>query len=75
MPIEITMPVVQVGVQDVATPEGQAVRVIRFEDAQSGIAVVVPMDIMAATRIGNALLGKALVTPPPGLPGGQRFDA
>jgi hypothetical protein len=69
--IEINLLAVNVNVADVQTPDGNTMRVARFEDPQSHIAVVLPMDVATAIRVGNALTGKGLVVPEPGLPGGQ----
>jgi hypothetical protein len=71
MAIEIQLLSVNVHIMDVQTPDGGTMRVARFEDPQSGIAVVMPMDMMTATKVGLGLTGKGLVVPEPKLPGGQ----
>ena len=43
------------------TPEGNYI--VRVEDPQSGIVMLLPLDPMAAVHLGNALTGKGLVVP------------
>jgi hypothetical protein len=64
--IEIHLQAVNVHVAEL--PDG--VKIVKFEDPQSGIAVVVPMPMLAAIQMANALSGKTLVIPdslPPGM--------
>lgn len=68
-PVEIHMQQCTVGLGE--SPENPMVRVMRVEDPQSGIAVLIPLDQMAALQLANALSGKAIVVPkhPPPAPG------
>lgn len=63
--IEMTMLNVQVGVHEAQAPDGAAMRVLRVEDP-SGIVVSLPMPVMTAVALGNALNGSAIAIAPAG---------
>lgn len=69
--IEMTLQGVQCRAAEATGPDGKRWRVLRFEDPQSGIALVVPLDPAAALSLSNALAGRA-VTVPGRLPDGWK---
>lgn len=62
---------VEVDILEDVAPDGRQVLTLRFRDAESGLAVAVPMPMAVATKLGDAMAGRGVLLPPTGKVNGK----